>query len=126
MESHTHTPELERSCVHVQVYGYGVQNSDKHRKKLLFTPTNCAGGIILSARSRGAKRMALDFPGPLPETDSPKRPSQSWARCVAKTFEIDPLTCPKCGASMQIKAFIHSSTEINRIADNLGIVIRLR
>jgi len=75
-----------------------------------------------SARSRGAKRLALDFPGPLPETDPPKRPSQSWARCMAQVFEFDPLVCTKCGGRMHIKAFLHSSTEINRIADNLGIV----
>ena len=75
-----------------------------------------------SARSRGAKRLAMDFPGPLPEWDSPNKPSPSWARCMAKTFEIDPLVCPKCAGRMHINAFMHSSIEINKIADNLGIV----
>jgi hypothetical protein len=75
-----------------------------------------------SARSRGAKRLAMAFPGPLPEWDPPKRPSPGWARCMAQVFELNPLLCPKCGGAMHIKAFIHSSTEINKIADNLGIV----
>ena len=74
-----------------------------------------------SARSRGAKRLALDTPGPLPLTEPPQRPSPEWARCIAQVFELDPLTCPKCGGKMHIKAFIHNSKEITRIADNLGI-----
>lgn len=73
-----------------------------------------------SARSRGAKRLAMDFAGPLPEWDPPPKPSQSWARCMAKTFEIDPLACPKCSGVMQIKSFIFDAKEITRIADNLG------
>ena len=74
-----------------------------------------------SSRSRGAKRLALDTPGPLPLTDPPQRPSPEWARCIAQVFELDPLACPKCAGKMHIKAFIHNSKEITRIADNLGI-----
>jgi len=57
----------------------------------------------------------------LPETDPPQKPSASWARCIAKVFELHPLTCPKCGSAMQIKAFIHDSKEITKIADHLKI-----
>lgn len=74
-----------------------------------------------SARSRGAKRLALDTPGPLPETDPPPKPSSAWARCIKQVFEIDPLTCKKCGGKMKIKAFITDTREITRIADNLGL-----
>ena len=74
-----------------------------------------------SARSRGATRLALDRPGPLPETDPPGKPSANWARCMALVFELDPLTCPKCGGAMNIKTFIHDSKEITRIAENLGL-----
>jgi len=74
-----------------------------------------------SARSRGAERLALDTPGPLPLTEPPQRPSPEWARCIAQVFELDPLICPKCGGAMHIKAFIHDSKEIAKIADHLGI-----
>jgi hypothetical protein len=40
---------------------------------------------------------------------------------MAQVFELDPLTCPKCGGAMHIKAFIKDSKEITRIANNLGI-----
>jgi hypothetical protein len=74
-----------------------------------------------SARSRGAERLALDTPGPLPETDPPQRTSASWARCMAQVFEFEPLRCPKCGGAMQIKAFLHDQNEITRLAKHLGI-----
>lgn len=50
---------------------------------------------IYSARSRGAKRVPMDFPGPLPEIDPPERPSTYWAASMKRVFEIDPLECPK-------------------------------
>ena len=74
-----------------------------------------------SARSRGAERLALATPGPLPETEPPVRPSPSWARCMAQVFEFDPLCCPKCGGAMQIKAFLHDQREITRLANHLGL-----
>lgn len=61
---------------------------------------------VYSARTRGAKRVPMDFPGPLPEIDPPERPSTYWAASMKRVFEINPLECPKCGATMKIKAFI--------------------
>lgn len=75
-----------------------------------------------SCRTRGAIRLALDTPGPLPVTEPPRRPSPSWARCLAQVFELDPLLCPRCQGRMHIKAFIQNSTEISRIAEHLGLV----
>jgi len=77
---------------------------------------------IYSARSRGAKRVPMDFPGPLPEIDPPERPSTYWAASMKRVFEIDPLECPKCGASMKIKAFIQEQPEIKRLCQSIGEV----
>lgn len=74
-----------------------------------------------SARTRGAKRLALATPGPLQVSEPPGRPNPAWARCLAKVFELDPLVCPKCGGTMHIKAFIQDSQEITRLTTNLGI-----
>ncbi|MDC0358431.1 transposase [Oligoflexia bacterium] len=74
-----------------------------------------------SARARGAKRLALDTAGPLPEVELPARPSKEWARCMKQVFEFDPLKCPQCGGRMHIMSFIHNQNEIRRICDNLGI-----
>ncbi|MCB0328966.1 MAG: transposase [Bdellovibrionales bacterium] len=77
---------------------------------------------VYSARTRGAKRLQLDFPGPLPEIDDPERPSTYWATCMKRVFEIDPLECPKCGATMKIKAFLQDQSEIKRLCENLSEV----
>lgn len=77
---------------------------------------------VYSARTRGAKRLQLDFPGPLPEIDPPGRPSTSWAASMKQVFEIDPLEYPKSGASMKIKAFIQEQAEIKRLCENIGEV----
>ena len=81
-----------------------------------------------SCRSRGAAKARLESSmtvdagattEPLPETHP--RASASWARCMKRTFEIDPLICPKCGAAMKIKAFITDPKEIDRITKHLGL-----
>jgi len=77
---------------------------------------------IYSARTRGAKRLQLDFPGPLPEIDIPEKPSASWATSMKQVFELDPLECPKCGGTMKIKAFLQDQSEIKRLCKNLGEV----
>jgi hypothetical protein len=74
-----------------------------------------------SARTRGAKRLALDTPGPLPVTEPPGRPSASWARCMAQVFECDPLVCPKCSGQMYIKSFIHDQHQIKKFAKHIGV-----
>ena len=50
------------------------------------------------------------------------KPSSTWAACMKRVFEVDPLVCPKCGSQMKIKAFITDSKEITRLCNNLGIV----
>lgn len=77
---------------------------------------------VYSARTRGAKRLQLDFPEPLPEIDPPEHPSTYWAACMKRVFELDPLECPKCGATMKIKAFVQEQSEIERLCKNLGEV----
>jgi hypothetical protein len=47
------------------------------------------------------------------------QPSSSWARCMKKIFEFDPLICPKCAGTMKIKAFITDSKKIDQILTQL-------
>ena len=77
---------------------------------------------VYSARTRGAKRLQLDFPGELPEIDPPERSSAYWATCMKRVFELNPLECPKCGAQMKIKAFVQEQSEIQRLCKNLGVI----
>ncbi len=40
---------------------------------------------------------------------------QSWARLLARIFEVDPLLCPTCGEAMQIVGFIKEPALIDKI-----------
>ena len=80
---------------------------------------------IYSARSRGAAKplviKSLDL-NLNHEPEPPKRPvSKQWAIWIKKIYEVDPLTCPKCGETMKIISFLHDSKEISKLAINRGI-----
>jgi hypothetical protein len=47
--------------------------------------------------------------------------NKSWARLIKKIYEVDPITCPKCGGQMRIIAFIEDYKVIRKILDYLGI-----
>ncbi|MCB0338001.1 MAG: transposase [Bdellovibrionales bacterium] len=74
-----------------------------------------------SARARGAKRLREKQLMPISLIEPSYTPSKTWASCMKKIFELNPLECPKCGAQMKIKAFIHDTREIIRITENLNI-----
>lgn len=83
---------------------------------------------VYSPRTRGAKRRDEEFRKlvqnnfqPLAQEEPRRVPSASWARCIKLVFELNPLTCPKCGGQMKIKAFIHSPHEIERLTKHLGL-----
>jgi len=40
------------------------------------------------------------------EEPAPNRCSQTWAMLIKRVYEIDPLTCTKCGGQMSVIAFI--------------------
>jgi len=58
---------------------------------------------------------------PLAEPSTPASPgARSWARLIARIYEVDPLRCRRCGGSMQLIAFITEPAVIVRILDHLG------
>ena len=90
-----------------------------------------------AARTRGKKRQVEEaariraatanqkqgsgIPIPPFRRQQKSKPSRTWAACMKRIFEVDPLVCPKCGSQMKIKAFITDSKEITRLCNNLGI-----
>ena len=64
-----------------------------------------------SNRSRGARRTAEqnnDTPASVVIDESPAnaRRKANWARLIQKVYEVDPLKCTHCGATMRIIALI--------------------
>ena len=57
------------------------------------------------------------------EEASPSRSSQSWAMLIKRVYEIDPLSCPKCGGQMNVVAFIEppQSDVIEEILRHCGL-----
>ncbi len=45
---------------------------------------------------------------------------KNWARLIQKTYEADPLTCPKCQRRMKIISFIEDEEVIEKILKHLG------
>jgi hypothetical protein len=82
--------------------------------------------------SRG-KRRKQTLPGHLNiEVDSPLQPDSparhyarqrrpNWARLLKKVYEVDPLTCPRCGNPMEIIAFIEEWAVIRKIRQHLQL-----
>jgi len=55
-----------------------------------------------------------------PESDFAKARRRSWARLLRKILELDPLSCPRCGAEMRIVAVITDPAGVDRILDHLA------
>ena len=49
-----------------------------------------------------------------------KKSKASWARLIAKIYEIDPLICPKCNSEMRVISVITSEYEISKILRHLA------
>jgi hypothetical protein len=48
-----------------------------------------------------------------------KERRRRWADLIRRVYEVDPMTCPRCGAPMRIIAFIIDARAIRRILDHL-------
>jgi hypothetical protein len=51
----------------------------------------------------------------------PRIPSKTWRDLIKKIWEVDPLTCPRCGHDMKIISLIHEPAVIERILRHLGL-----
>jgi hypothetical protein len=46
--------------------------------------------------------------------------ARSWAACVKRIFEVDPVRCVRCGTEMQLAAIIIEDRELDRILAHQG------
>ena len=56
-----------------------------------------------------------------PAEPARRRCSPSWARLIAKVYQVDPLVCTRCGQKLQPIAFLTDQLSIRRILDHLGL-----
>jgi hypothetical protein len=78
--------------------------------------SNKARGVRAKAAA-AAQKEALSSPDP------PRRASPTWAMLIQKVYEVDPLTCPDCGGTMKVIAFIDPPQEevIEKILRHCGL-----
>jgi hypothetical protein len=43
------------------------------------------------------------------------------AAMIRKVYEVDPMTCPKCGGAMKVVAFITEHAVVDRIIEHLKL-----
>jgi hypothetical protein len=86
---------------------------DPHRHRTLFYGH-------YANRVRGGRRKE---PLETLESEAPprRRCSPSWARLIAKVYQVDPLVCRDCGGPLRIIAYLHDQGAIRRILDHLGL-----
>jgi hypothetical protein len=81
-----------------------------------------------SNRTRGFRKahglLAAATPSqPAPETDrAPLAIRRTWARLIRKIYEVDPLRCPRCKATMKVIAVIEEEEIIYRILAHLNLL----
>ncbi len=54
-------------------------------------------------------------PAPQPQEAERKTASSTWARLIAKVYEVNPLQCAQCGSPMKILAVIMDPVEVDKI-----------
>jgi hypothetical protein len=55
---------------------------------------------------------------------SKQRKNYSWAQLMMRVFELDVLSCPRCGGRMRVLCAIHSPPAIQKILTCLGLPTR--
>ena len=77
-----------------------------------------------SSVARG-KRKKMDADNKIPailELDkSSKAHNKNWARLIQKIYEVDPLTCARCGGAMGVLSFIEDPEIIKKILKHLDL-----
>jgi len=68
-------------------------------------------------RKRGQATSVMPVLAPPPA----ERASAGWRELIRRVYEVDPLTCPACGAQMKVVAFITDYQVIDRIIHHLGV-----
>jgi hypothetical protein len=48
-------------------------------------------------------------------------PAKGWAAMIRKVYEVDPMTCPRCGGRMKVVAFLTKYAVVDRIIRHLEL-----
>jgi len=79
-------------------------------------------GLYANAH-RGKVRKASLAAAPLRIVEEEQRriPSKGWAAMIRKVYEVDPMSCPRCGGAMRLLAFLMEHAVVDRIIECLKL-----
>ena len=75
----------------------------------------------LYANAHRGKVKKASRPLHIVEEELRRIPSKGWAAMIRKVYEVDPMTCPKCGGTMKVIAFITDFSVVDRIISHLKL-----
>ncbi len=79
-------------------------------------------GLYANAPGGKVKKANLAaFPLRIAEDELRRLPSKGWAEMIRKVYEVDPLTCPKCGGKMRVIAFLTDYAVVDKIINHLKL-----
>jgi hypothetical protein len=79
-------------------------------------------GLYANAHRGKVRKASLSpFLLRMAEEEEKRGPSKGWAEMIRKVYEVDPMTCPKCGGVMKVVAFITDYPAVDRIIDHLKL-----
>jgi hypothetical protein len=82
----------------VRYYGWYSNRSKGQRRK---------EGVLRPGDKPPGKEDGVDFTIlDVSDYDPPHVPSKTWRELIKKVWEVDPLTCPRCGSEMKIISLI--------------------
>ena len=79
-------------------------------------PRSSLRPLLVAKAEKETARIALEK-----KVDKLKKKANSWAACLARVFEVFPLTCPKCDLEMKPVAVILNDKELIRLLTHLGL-----
>jgi len=83
-------------------------------------PNSPLRALLVAETSRGAAKARLRKKAE-GVAEAVSRSARSWAACLARVFEVDPLVCPRCAATMVPVAIIMKDSELVRLLSHLGL-----
>ena len=63
-------------------------------------------------RSPPCERLEADEPDADTHSHARQTAKAVWAKLIRKVYEVDPLTCPECGAQMRVISLIEDPAVI--------------
>lgn len=96
-----------------------IPNKGEHQIRYYGFYSNKKRGLQLKKTPKSEHIAGIDTEQP----DTPYRQKcrMKWAALIKAVFEVDPLKCPKCGATMRIISFVDEDSAIQKILKHCNL-----